>query len=74
MSKEELVNDKVHLGEQLKAIRTQAEMTQDDIVNRSGLGRNQVIALEKGRGNPTLETLFKFLDAVGGRLNVESQW
>ena len=74
MSKEELSNDKEQLGIELRNIRTRMEMTQDEVVDRSGLGRNQVISIEKGKGNPTIDTLFKYLDAVGARLDVKSQW
>ena len=68
------MSNKQALGDQLKELRNKMEMTQDDVVARSGLGRNQVIAIEKGTGNPTLETLFKYLDAIGARLNAQLQW
>lgn len=74
MSELELKNDKVDLAKQLKAIRAEAGMSMDELSERSGLGRNQLITIEKGTGNPTLETLFKYLDAAGGKLVVESQW
>jgi len=74
MSSEELLNDKAALAEQLREIRIKAEMTQDEVAQRSTLARNQVIAIEKGTGNPTMDTLIKYLDAIGGRLQVESQW
>lgn len=74
MSKEELANDKIEFGRILRSLRNETEMSQDDVVERSGLARNQVISIEKGTGNPTMDTLLKYLNAVGGRLNAESQW
>lgn len=59
------------LGIQFKTLRQIAEMSQDDVSDISGLGRNQVIAIEKGTGNPTLQTIYKFIKAVNGNLKVE---
>jgi putative transcriptional regulator len=45
--------------EAIRDIRNSLGLTQAEFASRFGLTRLQVIALEKGKANPTLETLQK---------------
>lgn len=49
----------LRLPEAVREIRNSLGMTQAVFAEKFGLNRIQVIALEKGRANPTLETLEK---------------
>jgi len=55
-----------------KEMRNAIGMTQADFAYHFGLTRKQVIALESGKGNPTLETLTKFCRPFGFRVGFVS--
>src|SRR4051812_42449636 len=40
-----------------------------ELSRRSGVARNTIAALERGEGNPTLETLYALADALGVALS-----
>src|SRR3954447_15189131 len=47
----------------LRALR--GELSVLELSRRSGVARNTIAALERGEGNPTLETLYALADALG---------
>src|SRR4051794_16899727 len=47
----------------LAALR--GDMSVLELSRRSGVARNTIAALERGEGNPTLETLYALADALG---------
>lgn len=49
----------LRLPEAIRDIRNSLGLTQAEFASKFGLTRLQVIALEKGKANPTLETLQK---------------
>jgi transcriptional regulator with XRE-family HTH domain len=51
--------------EALREIRQALGLTQDEFAERFGLTRARVIELEKGRANPTIETLDKICRPFG---------
>ena len=44
-----------------KSLRERAEIAQEDFAYEAGMERAQVSLIERGRGNPTLVTMFKML-------------
>ena len=57
-----------HLGDALRILRAKARMTQAEICARTGLKTPQLSRWENGREVPTLESVVKFLNAVGADL------
>jgi transcriptional regulator with XRE-family HTH domain len=51
----------------LAALR--GDMSVLELSRRSGVARNTIAALERGEGNPTLETLYALADALGVALS-----
>jgi DNA-binding XRE family transcriptional regulator len=56
---EELANKKLSLAETVKAMRAIVGMTQPEFAKFIGIAPRIIIDLERGVGNPTLETLRK---------------
>ena len=54
------------LGQNLKEIRTEKNMSQSDIARRLGVDRGYISNIENGKKNPTLATIKKLADALGG--------
>lgn len=53
------------LGENLKRIRMEKDITQGDIVRSLGMSRSFVSNIENGKTNPTLSTIAKLAKAIG---------
>ena len=57
-----------HLGDALRQLRMAGRFTQAEICARTGLRTPQLSRWENGHEVPTLESLVKFLNAVGASL------
>lgn len=55
----------MHLGKIIKERRAVLGISQQDLSDYSGVGISTVKDLERGVGNPSIETLQKILDVVG---------
>lgn len=55
----------MHLGKIIKERRAALGISQQDLSDYSGVGISTVKDLERGVGNPSIETLQKILDVVG---------
>ncbi len=53
------------LGNNLKRIRTEKNISQGDIARELGVSRGFVSNLENGKTNPTLATISRVADAIG---------
>ena len=53
------------IGTVIKERRTLLGISQQDLSDYSGVGISTVKDLERGVGNPSLQTLHKILDVVG---------
>ena len=51
------------IGENLKTLRGSVSVL--ELARRSGVARNTIAALERGDGNPTVDTLYALADALG---------
>ena len=53
------------LGNNLKRIRTEKDISQGDIARSLGVSRGFVSNLENGKTNPTLATITRLANAIG---------
>lgn len=64
----------MHLQElilELKKRRETLNVTQEQLAEISGVGLRTLKQFESGKGNPTLQTLYKLSDALGLKLKLE---
>lgn len=59
-----IVNMKT-LGEQIKVRRTALKIRQQELADLAGVSINTVVAIERGTGNPRIETLVSVCDVLG---------
>ena len=75
MKKNKPTNDAQTWGEKIAAYRKQAKITQLDLSLRTGITRDQISRLERGKSQPKLETIIlieKALNIPGWSLIEES--
>ena len=53
------------VGDRIRAARLHANLSQQDIVARTGMDRSAYQDIEHGRTSPLLDTLFRIADAIG---------
>ena len=58
------------LGELIKNRRKSLNVTQPTLALLAGVGLNTLVAIERGKGNPKIETLLTVLDTLGLKLDV----
>ena len=58
------------LGVELANLRTAQNLTQFDLQQLSGVQQAEISRIERGAGNPTLGTVEKLTNALGGRLAI----
>jgi DNA-binding XRE family transcriptional regulator len=61
---------KAVLIKRIKEIRKAKKLSQQEVANLMGVKQPEIARLEKGDTLPNLSTLFKFLFAVNGRLEL----
>lgn len=59
-----------NIGKIIKARRKMLGLRQDQLADISGVGINTLTKIERGEGNPSIETLKKVLDSLGLELSV----
>ena len=55
------------LGRRLKTLRKRAALTQEDLAERAGLNPKYISGIERGRENPTLDTLLRLAKELGAQ-------
>jgi transcriptional regulator with XRE-family HTH domain len=53
------------LGRRIKALRKRAALTQEGLAERAGFNPKYVSGIERGRENPTLDTLIRMAAELG---------
>ena len=53
------------IGKQIRDQRLLLKITQNDLSEISGISLRTIKAIEKGKGNPTVETLNRVLEPLG---------
>ena len=57
-------------GKIIKARRKMLGLRQDQLADIAGVGINTLTKIERGEGNPSIETLKKVLDSLGLELSL----
>jgi transcriptional regulator with XRE-family HTH domain len=63
------IEDELRLAAGLTALREQAGLSQRELAKRIGVSQPRVAAIEQAR-NVTIDVLEQYVDAIGGRLEV----
>ncbi len=53
------------IGQTIKARRKELGVTQQEVADLAQVGINSLVAIERGKGNPSLKTLMRILDILG---------
>ncbi|HET7445324.1 MAG TPA: helix-turn-helix transcriptional regulator [Solirubrobacterales bacterium] len=53
------------LGENLRAVRDEKELTQEQVAQRSGVQAGEISRIERGQRDPQVSTLLKLAKALG---------
>lgn len=53
------------IGDQIRAARLHANLTQETVANRVGMERPNYVRIEQGQASPLLDTLILIADAIG---------
>jgi len=64
------LGDEFALARELIAARTRARLSQAEVARRMGTTQSVVARLESGRRTPSMRTVQRFAQAVGGRVVV----
>lgn len=56
------------VGGNVRRLRTQRQMTQEEFAERSGFSQQYISDLERGRRNPTIVSLYELAQALGAPL------
>lgn len=59
------------IGNEIRRRRRQLEINQTTLSELSGIGINTLVAMERGVGNPKLETLIAVLDTLGLQIDIK---
>lgn len=55
----------VNIGERLRALREERNISMRSLATRSGLSANALSMIERGRASPSVSTLYKLAEALG---------
>ena len=58
------MNIQMTLGQQVRALRRQRRLTQEQLAELAGVSLQRIGEIERGQGNPTLNSLVKLSDAL----------
>ncbi|WP_371422012.1 helix-turn-helix domain-containing protein [Tardiphaga sp.] len=70
MAKREVLSAKRILARNLRRLRLERALSQDDLAAEAGLRQALISAIEVGTANPTLESLDRLASALGADLAV----
>jgi y4mF family transcriptional regulator len=62
--------NKENLGNKIKERRKILKVRQEDLAEISGIALRTIVSIERGEGNPSLETLLKIADVLGMELQL----
>lgn len=58
------------IGTLIKERRQSLNINQFELSELAGIGINTLVAIERGQGNPKLETLLAVVDTLGLQINI----
>jgi transcriptional regulator with XRE-family HTH domain len=56
---------RAQLGERLRELRLAFRITQEELAERAGLSYKFIGEIERGKGNPTVDTMYRLSKALG---------
>ena len=56
------------VSEEIRRVRAEAGLTQKDLAELTGIDQSDISKIERGMSNPTIGTLERIADAMGGKL------
>lgn len=59
------MNNTFILGETIKERRVFLRLNQEDLMEMSGISTKTIQKIEKGKANPSIQTLYKLLNVLG---------
>ncbi|MES2732061.1 MAG: helix-turn-helix domain-containing protein [Bacteroidota bacterium] len=62
-----------NLGKQIRDRRNFLHITQGDLAEIAGVSLRSLIAIEQGKGNPSLSQLMKILDVLGLKVEISNK-
>lgn len=62
--------NKAEIGKMVKERRQELKVNQLTLSELAGVGINTLVAIERGPGNPNLDTLLAVLDTLGLQLDI----
>lgn len=69
--KSQCVVNMKEIGKIIKERRKSLKVNQLELSELAGVGINTLVAIERGEGNPKLETLLSILDTLGLQMTIE---
>jgi transcriptional regulator with XRE-family HTH domain len=60
----------IEMGDKIKQRRELLGLIQPDLANMAEISTRTIQLIEQGKGNPSLETLFRLLDPLGLELDL----
>lgn len=62
--------DRTQIGIAIKQRRKSLNITQPTLATLAGVGLNTLVAVERGEGNPKIDTLVAILDTLGQQFTI----
>lgn len=62
--------DKKKLGQIIRERRVSLNINQPTLALLANVGLNTLVSIERGQGNPKIETILAILDTLGLQLNI----
>lgn len=62
---------KKYIGESIRKRRQELNINQQTLADLSGVGINTLVAVERGAGNPSVDTLEKLFSTLGMTIRIE---
>lgn len=59
------------IGQIIRARRKELGVTQQEVADLADVGINSLVAIERGKGNPSLKTLLRILEVLGLEIKLE---
>lgn len=71
MEKSQRIVNTKEIGNVIKERRQSLKVKQLELSELAGVGINTLVAIERGQGNPKLETLLSILDTLGLQIDIK---
>ena len=70
MEKEKLIAERIRIGSRIRGLREEAGLSQDDLAEKTGLLKQNIYRIEKGKYSTGQDILSKIAGAFGKKLDI----